>query len=436
MRPRLPRPTIRLRLTLLYGALFLASGAAVLSVTYVLVRNETGNVFVKSTNGTVGGVAYVSQQAGTGPTEAGPTTQIVNGVPALSQAQLSVQAGQLESQAKHQRAAELRQLLVDSGIALGAMAIMSIVLGWIVAGRVLRPLRTITSAARRISVTSLHERLALSGPDDELKELGDTVDGLLARLESSFRTQRQVVANASHELRTPLARQRTLIQVALADPDVNVDSLRAAYERVLVSGAEQERLIEGLIALSRGQAGLDRRAPIDLARVADEVLLVRNPDVVAPDVRVHAMLTPAPTTGDLRLVERLVANLVDNALRHNVERGWVEIATGTRGDDAFVSVVNTGPDVPETAIERLLQPFRRLGPDRSGKGDGLGLGLSIIQAIADAHDASLTIRPRPNGGLEVEVRFPTAPVLQERVDRRVGNEAPVPLRAPLAAQYQ
>src|SRR6516162_3260679 len=270
---RLPRRTVRLRLTLLYGGLFLLSGAVLLAVTYVLVVSATDGVIFKGQNGSQ--VSVHGSHNGTGPNGGGqpPAVQTSGGgTSGLSPSQLLAKARRLEAQAARQHAAELNQLLIQSGLALTGMAVLSIGLGWLVAGRVLRPLRTITAAAREISATNLHERLALGGPDDELKELGDTFDGLLARLEASFSAQRQFVANASHELRTPLARQRVLSQVALADPDATVEALRAAHERVLAAGAEQEQLIEALLTLARGQAGLSTREPFDLAELAGQVL--------------------------------------------------------------------------------------------------------------------------------------------------------------------
>ena len=289
------------------------------------------------------------------------------------------------------------------------MAILSIALGWIVAGRALRPLRTITAAARDISATNLHRRLALDGPHDELKELGDTFDGLLARLDASFQAQRQFVANASHELRTPLARQRTLGQVALADPDATVESLRAAHQRVLAAGAEQERLIEALLALARGQTGLANPEPLDLATVTERVLLAHQRDAEDREVELHATLAPAPAAGDSRLIERLVTNLIDNAQRHNLPHGRVDVTTGTRNGHAVLSVSNTGPEVPAEAVERLFQPFQRLAPERTtGNGNGVGLGLSIVQAIADAHRATLAVQPNAAGGLEVTVALEAA----------------------------
>ena len=263
---RLPRRTVRLRLTLLYGGLFLLSGAILLAVTYVLVVSATDGVIFRGQNGSQGFIS--GPHNGTAANGGGQPPELQTsgrGSGGLTPNQLQAQARKLEAQAAHQHAAELHQLLIQSGLALTGMAVLSIGLGWLVAGRVLRPLRTITAAAREISATNLHERLALGGPDDELKELGNTFDGLLARLEASFSAQRQFVANASHELRTPLARQRILSQVALADPDATAETLRAAHERVLAAGAQQEQLIEALLTLARGQAGLGTREPFDLA---------------------------------------------------------------------------------------------------------------------------------------------------------------------------
>jgi signal transduction histidine kinase len=284
------------------------------------------------------------------------------------------------------------------------MAFVSIWLGWLIAGRALDPLRTITNAARDISASSLHRRLALEGPDDEVKQLANTFDDLLGRLEASFDAQRQFVANASHELRTPLTLERTLVEVALADPNATVESLRATCERVLVAGEQQERLIEALLTLSRSQRGLDRREPFDLAVIAADVLETRGPEVAIRGLQVDASLKPGPTSGDERLSERLVANLVDNAARYNVPNGRIEVATSTRDGRAVLTVLNTGPMVAQADLEQLYQPFRRL--DRDGDRDGLGLGLSIVHAIATAHGATVATRARQNGGLEIAVTFP------------------------------
>ncbi|MGE5134494.1 MAG: sensor histidine kinase [Gemmatimonadota bacterium] len=408
---RLPRRTVQLRLTLLYGGLFLLSGAVLLAIIYGLVAQrlpQAATVRARQApasgpaSGPAGGPAVFYARSGTCTASFG----LPPASPAQAQAQVQRQIAQCLSQ---QRSAELDQLLTDSGIGLAAMTVVSIGLGWLVAGRVLRPLRTITAAAQRISASSLHERLALAGPDDELKELGDTFDGLLGRLEASFRAQRQFVANASHELRTPLARQRTVLEVALGGPRPTVASLQAACRRVLAAGEQQEELIEALLTLARSERGLDRRDPFDLAAVTGEILSSRRAEAAARGVALTAALRPAPAGGDGRLAGRLVANLVDNALRHNLPGGRADVATGTCGGHAVVTVANTGPVIPPDRVAQLFQPFQRLAGTRTAARDGLGLGLPIVSAIASAHGAPLWAGPLPGGGLYAEVRFPLRP---------------------------
>jgi signal transduction histidine kinase len=406
-RPHLPRRTVRLRLTLLYGALFLASGAALLAVTYVLVSHATAGVSVyQGPNGMQGAVVRSSRQSSRPREARGVSVAQQGGSPTLTPRQLEAQAKRFETLAIQQHADQLHELLVQSGIALAIMAVVSIALGWLVAGRVLRPLRTITTTARTISATNLHERLALDGPDDELKELGDTIDALLMRLETSFGAQRAFVANASHELRTPLARQRAVVQVALADPDATVASLRAAHERVLASGEQQARLIDALLTLTRGQAGLARREPLDLAAITDDALGGRRTDAERRGLHIDTALTAAPTSGDPRLVERLVVNLVDNALRHNTPAGRVQVATMTNDGHAILSIRNDGPIIPPSDVDRIFLPLQRIHPERANHAEGVGLGLSIVQAIASAHHAAVVTSARPEGGLDIEVRFP------------------------------
>ncbi len=376
---RVPRRTVRLRLTLWYGGLFLACGAALLAVTYALVVRA----FVGGTAGNA-----TCRQPGVG-------CHVIGTGPARAQAL----AG---------NAAVLHELLTRSLLALALTAVLAVALGWVIAGRVLRPLRRITATVREISAARLSERLALSGPRDELSELADTFDGLLARLEASFEAQRQFIANASHELRTPLARQRVISQVALASAGATAETLRAAHERVLVSGAEQQQLLDALLMLARGQAGLDQREPFDLAALARQVLAARGGEARARGLTLHTALAPAASAGSPRLAERLVANLVDNALRHNEPGGRVEVGTRTADGRAVLSVANTGPEVPAAAVGRLFEPFQRLGADRTSHRQGQGLGLSIVRAVADTHGASVATWPRPDGGLLIEVTFPQA----------------------------
>jgi signal transduction histidine kinase len=328
----------------------------------------------------------------------------------------------VQGQVNAARTGYLTSLLTDSGIALGLMAIAALGLGWLVSGRVLRPLRTITVKAQQISASNLHERLALDGPDDELKDLGDTVDGLLARLETAFAAQRQFVANASHELRTPLARQQAMVEVALADPERSVTSLEAVCRRVLAAGQQQERLIEALLALARSQRGLDRQEPVNLAAIAREAVLSRSADAFERDVEVTLLDEPVTFPGDARLAERLLTNLLDNAIRHNHRSGRVIVRTHAAAGQAVLSVVNTGPVLDQAELPGLFEPFRRRGTARAGPG-GLGLGLSIVAAIATAHGADMHVRPQPGGGLDITIRFGAAP---DSPAHEEGTDAAVP----------
>ena len=280
-----------------------------------------------------------------------------------------------------------REFLVGSCIVLVAMIGVSVLLGWLVAGRVLRPLRVMTTTTRQISERNLHERLALAGPDDELKDLGDTIDGLLARLEAAFDSQRRFVANASHELRTPLMLSQTLLQVALADPDITLDSLRAACQEAIDAGKDQAQLIDALLTLARSQRGLDHREPVDLTAVVNDALNAHEPSAAARGLQVDATLDDAKVSGDARLIYRLVSNLVDNAIRYNITGGRVEVKLAASTTEATLTVTNTGPPVPPDQVSRLLEPFQRAAPDRTASPNGLGLGLSIVADIAEAHGA-------------------------------------------------
>jgi signal transduction histidine kinase len=403
----LPRRTVRMRLAALYGGLFLVAGALLLTVTYALVASHIDPQAVR-VHAAPGGGGYAVVTTGAlpapGPAALGGSfsAQIPDGAAAPEQLQAVVN-GALVSQRAH----DLGQLRLWSGAGLALMALASGFLGWLIAGRVLAPLRTMTAKTRRISAENLDARLSLRGPDDELKELGDTIDGLLGRLEQAFDAQRRFVANASHELRTPLTLERAMIEVALADPDASVDSLREVCTRVLAAGEEQERLIEALLTLARSQRGLERHEPVDLEALVAEAVDERGAGA-EDGLQVTAALMPAVLAGEHRLVRRLIANLLDNAIRHNVTPGWVRVTTETRRGRAVLSVANSGPRIPPGAEASLLEPFRRAVGERSSHGAGHGLGLSIVAAIAAAHDADLRVRGRAAGGLEVEVCFPPA----------------------------
>ncbi|GGS83681.1 sensor histidine kinase [Nonomuraea spiralis] len=297
------------------------------------------------------------------------------------------------------------QLLLGSAVALVVLVPVALALGWYVAGRFLRPLRAITATAKVISTGDLHRRLDLGEPTDELTELGHTLDDLFARLQASFDAQRHFVANVSHELRTPLAGLRTLLEVALADPGADAATLRSACQEALALGGHQERLVEALLALATSERGLTRRDRLDLAHVAGDVLATRRDQAKEAGVELAADLSPATIAGDPGLVESLVANLVDNAVRHNHADGHVRVTTRGTGAHAVLTVANSGPVIPGDQIGRLFQPFQKLAPDRHGLGGGYGLGLAIVNAVAQAHHAALTTVAPPEGGLSVTVRF-------------------------------
>lgn len=403
---RAPRPTARLRLTLLYGTLFLASGAVLVSVTYLLAGHATAPINpLKSQH---------ASPVGVHPT---PTATPQNRAPANTIHLTHAQRVNLANQISQLHDAAMHQLLIGSGVALAGMAVISIALGWLVAGRVLRPVRTINTAARRISATNLHERLGLDGPDDEFRELAATLDNLFARLEASFGSQRRFVANASHELRTPLTLDRALLERALRHRQPTEAFWRATCERLLTSSQQQHRLIDALLTLARTEGALSRREPFELGVVIDNVLLSPELDIPHRGLHVQTAINEALVDGDSRLVERLVRNLVDNAVRYNQPSGRVDIAATTRSGHAVLTVTNTGPPILPTDIGRLFQPFQRLAPDRSHHAAGTGLGLSIAQAIADAHDATITATPQPHGGLKIQVSFPACALRDRALTR-------------------
>ena len=299
----------------------------------------------------------------------------------------------------------LPQLLTGSAVALVILIPVALALGWFVAGRFLHPLRAITATAQIISAGDLHRRLDLGEPADELTELGHTLDDLFARLQASFDAQRHFVANASHELRTPLAGLRTLLEVALTDPDADTDTLRSACQEALALGEHQERLVQALLALATSERGVTRWDTLDLAHVVEGVLASRRDQATETGIDLAEHLTPAVTAGDPRLIESLVANLIDNAIRHNHADGHVKVTTQTSGTQVALTVTNSGPAIPGNQIQRLFQAFQKLAPDRHGRRDGYGLGLAIVNAVTQAHHATLTASARPEGGLSVTVQF-------------------------------
>jgi signal transduction histidine kinase len=314
-----------------------------------------------------------------------------------------VTAGSVHAAANHQRAADLHSLLVWSGVALGVMAVVSVLLGWLMAGRSLRPLRYITARARHISEENLHERLALAGPSDEITDLADTIDGLLAHLEGAFEAQRSFVANASHELRTPLAMMRTSLDVADAKSPISKDA--TVLSTKVREGLDQaERLVESFLVLARAQRGvIDDLTSVSLAALAADALDTRSHRAAAADVTLHRSLDDAAVAGSPTLLNRLAVNLIDNAIRYNQAGGWVQVTTATLGPVAQLVVENSGPVVDSAQAGQLGQPFRRGGAQRTGSDGGIGLGLSIVTAIAAAHHGTVELEARSQGGMRVAV---------------------------------
>lgn len=403
------RQGLRIRLTAVLALLFLACGAFLLVITYILVERATGDsITYTSPDGRYTVSLSDERREGTDgnpddgqPSPEPPTQKKLD--PDAAEATWADEDAVREL-ALQQHDDAMRQLLLQGGIALALATLASAVLGWYLSGRMLRPLRAMTTTVREISATNLHRRLAVPHRRDELAALADTFDALLDRLEASFEAQRQFVANASHELRTPLARQRAIGQVVLDDPDATTDSLRAAHQQILQAGREQEHLIEALLALARGQNHLERRTRVDLAEVIRRALDTRPAD--ESSITIAATLETALVAGDHRLLARMVGNLIDNAVKHNIEGGTVEIKTEFVSDAATLTISNTGAQLATADVDTFRQPFRRGATERTQRQDGLGLGLPIVQAIAQSHDATLVLAPRAGGGLDARVHFP------------------------------
>ncbi|HYS35392.1 MAG TPA: HAMP domain-containing sensor histidine kinase [Pseudonocardiaceae bacterium] len=396
------RSTIRVRLTLLYAGAFFLAGAVLVAVMYFVLRAALD----RQVTARVGIAEHVPESSTT--------------APGSTQAAHAAQEA-LRAQFLQDRDDTLNTMLIASLIGLGVVGVVAGGFGWLLAGRALHPLQQVTATARRVADRSLHERIALDGPYDEIKDLADTFDAMLERLDRSFDSQRRFVANASHELRTPLTINRALIEVALDNPQAD-ESLRQLGATLLAVNQRHERLIDGLLTLASSEQGITVPTPVDLADIARHVTTESRAAAHIAGVDIRTNLRPAPVMGDPVLLERLTQNLLDNAIRYNLpERGAITLATATVGDNAHLIVENTGPPVPPYEVPSLFEPFRRLPTTErladsgtSSTSRGAGLGLSIVRSVTNAHGGDVHASPREGGGLIVQVRLPAAPKAPDR----------------------
>lgn len=409
------RRSARLRLTLWYGGLAIATGAVLLSLNYLLVRRsltadpEAVRAAIEArVDGPVREVPTEEIGRADGPVPDGlPHSVFVERPPKPGAGTTDLQPTVYVPMEVQQEAINevMHRLLVQSGMAMAVMALASLGIGWLMAGRALRPVRRITATARRLSETTLHERLALDGPHDELRELADTFDAMLARLERAFTAQRDFVANAAHELLTPLAIIRTEVDVTLADPGAGAEDLRAMAAIVQEATDRSEQLVSALLTLAMSGERLDP-APVDVGRVvAAELERVRDA-AAKRGLRITSSGGPAVVVGDAALLRPLVRNLVDNAVRHNVDDGWVTVHRAVKGGVVELVVANSGPVLPAEEAPLLFRRFHRYDRSRSRTTGGFGLGLSIVEAVTEAHGGSVAARALRGGGLELTVRLP------------------------------
>ncbi|MGW0769610.1 sensor histidine kinase [Streptomyces sp. NPDC002676] len=401
-RPQAPlpwlRPTIRIRLTLLYGGMFLIAGILLLSIIYLLAAQaiNTGNQPL---------FKIVSFPTGS---QLKITSANCPAINTANTAQLSLQDfnDAISQCTDLQRQAALNDLLSRSLLALLGLAVIAFAFGYAMAGRVLSPLGRITRTARQVAGSDLARRIELDGPDDELKELADTFDDMLERLQRAFTAQQRFVGNASHELRTPLAINRTLLEVHLSDPNAPME-LKQLGKTLLATNERSEQLVEGLLLLARSDNQIVERGPVDLAEVAGQAVDQVHAEAEAKGVEIRGERKPVVVQGNGVLLERIALNLVQNAVRYNVpEAGWVEVATEVEHGQAVLTVSNTGPVVPAYEIDNLFEPFTRLRTERTGSDKGVGLGLSIVRSVARAHGGHIVARPREGGGLVMRVTLP------------------------------
>jgi len=389
------RRSVRGRIALASAGLFLVTGAALIAATYALVDHSLGAGTVADQTSTERGLFVQSCQAA--------AQSRISRILANPQCRQAISGG-IRLGAADQRASDLHELLLWSLAGLGVATIVAGVLGWGTGRRILLPLHTVTAAARRTSQEHLGERISFDGADDELKELADTFDDMLVRLDRAFASQRRFVANAAHELRTPLTSARTLIDVAMAKPVRTTGQLEVLAIRVREALGQSQALIEGLLTLARSDRGLTSYEPADLEAAAQDAIDQVSATARASNIVIDADLSPSPALGDRVLLERLAANLLDNAVRYNLTGGSVRVVTGTGDGMSYITVTNTGPLVPESAVASLFEPFTRLD-ERVGNGQGVGLGLSIVTSVVNAHYGQVQAEALPGGGMTISVRL-------------------------------
>jgi signal transduction histidine kinase len=382
-------PSARSRLTLLYTSLFTLGGTALVLITYLLVAHTLHPTATPT-------IPPAIQQALERCLQAAQ-----KGAPGVMQKCAAVYASGVQAGAAAQRSTTLTHLLTYSVLSLAGATLIAAAAGWIAAGRILRPVHRLTAAARAASEQNLSQRIALRGPRDELRELADTFDTMLERLDRAFTSQRQFIANASHELRTPLTVMRTAMDVVLAKPEPTREELASMAAEVRQAVGHSERLIEALLVLARNDQARALTDPLDLAAIAEDALEARTANSI---ITTTATLGEAPVTGDQVLLERLVNNLLDNADRYNIAGGTVAISTTAHEAASVLRVVNTGAVVPADMVERLFLPFTRL--DDRTRHDGFGLGLALVSSIAAVHGGTVHATAVPAGGLDVTVRLP------------------------------
>jgi len=391
------RPTVRLRLTLLYGGLFLIAGALLLTFTYFLVRRS-----ITLDSAEVHNRAEQLLGESIGPLE----EDFLNPEHTTGGRQFQEALEQAQRQFVDDAT---RELLVQSLISLSGMVVAAMALGWLVAGRVLRPLKDITATARRLSEQNLHERISMQGPHDELRELADTLDDMLSRLEAAFESQRDFVSNASHELLTPLSIVRAELDVTLADPNASTHDLRAMAGTVRIATERSEKLIQRLLALAHSEQGVATRSRVEIDELVRDATAHLEPLARRGEVRLVSHLEAAMVDGDRVLLERLVGNLIENAILHSRPGGEARIRTAAEDGRSVLRVDNDGSEIiPAESVTRLFEPFARVGSDRLQRREGFGLGLSIVRSVAQAHSAVIDAVPRHDGGLSITVTFPHA----------------------------